>query len=45
MKKITVDMGTGNKNAIFTELCNPLRIEKITSTVCYHQTLGSVEKS
>lgn len=45
MKTFISDMGTEYKNTILTELCNLLKIEKLTSTAYHHQTLGTVERS
>ena len=45
MKTFISDMGTEYKNAILTELCDLLKINRLTSTAHHHQTLGTVERS
>ena len=45
MKTFISDMGTEYKNSILTELCNLLKIEKLTSTAHHHQTVGTIERS
>ena len=45
MKRLISDMDTEYKNSILTELCNFIKIEKLTLTAHYHLTLGTVKRS
>jgi len=45
MKTFISDLGTEYKNQILNEICDYLKIEKLTSTAYHHQTLGTVERS
>jgi len=45
MKTFISDMGTEYKNQILNEICDYLKIGKLTSTAYHHQTLGTIERN
>ena len=45
MKTFITDMSTQYRNFMLTELCNLLKVKKLSSTAHHHQTLGTIERT